>query len=335
LSAGSPSTEVLEQAADWFFRVRSADVDADVHSQWLVWIEADPAHRAAFAEVQQTWDTVGSMEAPPAERVQIVSDRAPAKGSPGWLRSNGWRAMAAGVLVAGVLGVWLAGDLGPHEKIVTGRGEQQSTVLSDGSRVELGGLTAIEVQFTAERRVVVADEGEAFYRVSHDPKRPFVVEAGPVRVTAIGTAFSVRREGGRVSVVVNEGIVDVAEKNGPSPGSGTAAAAPVIRVKAGQRVQYDGEQLSAAARALSTEPGSVWRRGLLRFEDEPLATVVASLNRYSPRRIVLQDHELESLRFTGTVYDDSVDDWLAGVGNLYPVEVSGAGEGPVVIRRRD
>jgi transmembrane sensor len=46
-------------------------------------------------------------------------------------------------------------------------------------------------------RQVKLDRGEAWFQVAKDPQRPFVVESGPVRVRAVGTAFSVRRrEGG-------------------------------------------------------------------------------------------------------------------------------------------
>ena len=72
--------------------------------------------------------------------------------------------------------------------------------LPDGSFASLNTASRVSVRFTPERRAVRLEEGEAWYQVAHDRARPFVVEAGPVRVQAVGTAFSVRRREGGVDV---------------------------------------------------------------------------------------------------------------------------------------
>jgi transmembrane sensor len=211
------------------------------------------------------------------------------------------------------------------QHITTQRGEQQSTVLPDGSRIELGGLTGVAVTYTPQKRLIVADEGEVLFKVAHDPSRPFVVQAGPVRVTAIGTAFSVRREGETVSVVVAEGVVEVTpnpawEGRSEAVNSHDLFSEPV-RAKAGQRVRISRQQPKPEVESVKSESPAAWHRGRLRFEDDPFSVVVASLNRYSPRQIVLTDPALVDLRFTGTIFDDRVDDWLQGVQVVFPVRV--------------
>ncbi|WP_116809810.1 FecR family protein [Steroidobacter cummioxidans] len=341
------STELLEEAGDWFLRVRSRKADSELHAAWLHWIEADPAHREAFAAVQTIWDAVGQVDPPPWPRPEELAGLAAIDASvppaprntqrrfhANRRRLGSW-ALAAGLatcfialLVARVdLTEWLTGGA---QRIATARGEQQSAVLSDGSRIELGGLTGVEVQFSSERRLVIADEGEVFYRIEHDPSRPFVVQAGPVSVKAIGTAFSVRREAGTVSVVVTEGVVEV---NTLSQ-KGAATTGSVSRVQAGERIRFDHGQLQAAPQAVHTDHDVVWRRGRLRFEEEPLRVVVASLNRYTTRPIVLGDPSLQELRFTGTVFDDSVEDWLMGVQVIFKVTVDDSHPDRVVIQAR-
>jgi transmembrane sensor len=374
------SKELFEEAADWFLRVRSRRADSELHVAWLQWIEADPAHREAFAEVQAIWDSVGQVDPPPWPRPEELAgltsmppehsaERAPAGlstsaprdssvprgealSSPSALSflsrrpqrrsSAGPRRFGAWALVAGVVicvtavliarfdstVAWITG--GAEQRIATARGQQQSAVLPDGSRIELGGLTSVDVQFSPQRRLVIADEGEVFYRVEHDPLRPFIVEAGPVSIKAVGTAFSVRREAGTVSVVVTEGVVEV---NALSE-TGTAVAAPVSRVQAGERIRFDQGRLQAVPQPVHTDHDEVWRRGRLRFEDEPLRVVVASLNRYTSKPIVLDDPNLQELRFTGTVFDDRVEDWVAGVHVIFRVTVDESGPDRIVIRAR-
>lgn len=333
------STELIEEAGDWFLRVRSRKADSELHAAWLHWIEADPAHREAFAAVQAIWDAVGQVDPPPWPRPEELAELLPRQRPPRLQskrrRSVPW-ALAAGLMscVIALFALrpdslaWVTG--GAQQRIATARGEQQSAVLSDGSRIELGGLTGVDVQFSPERRLVIADEGEVFYRVEHDPSRPFIVEAGPVRVRAIGTAFSVRREAGTVAVVVTEGVVEVKEL----AERGTTATEPALLVRAGERIRFDGGHLQPVPQPVHTDHDVVWRRGRLRFEEEPLRVVVASLNRYISRPIVLDDPSLQELRFTGTVFDDSVEDWLSGVQVVFPVTVEASDPDRIVIRAR-
>lgn len=315
-------TDLFEQASDWFLRVRAADASTEEHVAWLAWIEADPAHRRAFEEVQQLWVAVGEMDSPPWPRAE---DLAPASPSVAWYSLAAAASIVAIVSILvfyGIRASWFGGD----EHIATSKGEQQSVVLPDGSRIELGGATSVALDFTTERRLVIADEGEVFYRVKKDPARPFIVKAGPVSVTAVGTAFSVRREGETVSVVVAEGVVDVL---------GASEHATAVRARAGERVRYDHGALSPEPMPASSTLTNSWRRGQLRFEGEPLRVVVASLNRYSPREIVIADPALNDLQFTGAVFDDSVDDWLHGIQIVFPIKVDRTDPRRVTLSRRE
>ncbi len=62
----------------------------------------------------------------------------------------------------------------------------------------------VEIRFTPEQRNVRLLAGQAWFQVAKNPNRPFVVEAGNRRVTALGTAFDVRLDS-RESVQVASG----------------------------------------------------------------------------------------------------------------------------------
>jgi transmembrane sensor len=323
-------------------RVRSANVDSDVHAQWLRWIEANPANRQAFVKIQEAWDVVGQVRSPAWPNLQELGREGAAHEFPGvrharWSRGRRialWT-MAASVLIVIVGAIvlhlnpwagWENARLDESERIATARGESHTALLPDGSRIELGGLTAVRVEFTASRRLVKADEGEVFYKVAHDANRPFVVETGAVSVTAIGTAFSVRREGEAVSIFITEGVVDVKTMHGGLTSD--------VQGKAGQTVRLDhGQFVSLSPSALARGVGA-WQRGELRFEDEPLRVVVASLNRYASREIVLNDPELQELRFTGTVFNSGEEAWLQAAQRLFPIKIE-ATEHQVRITRRN
>src|SRR5690606_28626324 len=96
----------------------------------------------------------------------------------------------------------------------TGVGEQRTVTLEDGSRVSLNTATRLSLHFDRGVRRVRLQSGEALFEVARDPGRPFVVESGDRQVRALGTAFIVRRDAGRIAVTLMEGSVEVAPVGG-------------------------------------------------------------------------------------------------------------------------
>ena len=116
------------------------------------------------------------------------------------------------VVLAGKFGYSVGPDKGVRhagalDSIITPLAMNQAAVLPDGSQVDFGARSALDVEFTGNQRHLELRTGQAFFRVKHDAHHPFVVEAGPVRVMAVGTAFDVRKTGTQVTVTVQEGTV--------------------------------------------------------------------------------------------------------------------------------
>lgn len=88
---------------------------------------------------------------------------------------------------------------------------QRILLLSDGSTaVPLDPDTQIELLEQRPERVAVSlMRGRAQFQVTPQPRRTFLVHAGEVRVTVVGTAFTVERVADRVGVTVQRGTVRV------------------------------------------------------------------------------------------------------------------------------
>lgn len=320
-----------EQAAEWVLRLGAADLSEGETAAWLDWCEADPANRAAFEAMAEMWEVSGGLD--PAAFAGAANDDAPVA-APRW-RMAGWAAAAALVaIVAALLLVQLrpGASAGAVEvaRLETPLGRVRATRLADGSRIELGGRSALSVHYSAERRMIVADQGEAFFNVAHDTERPFVVQAGPVTVTAVGTAFSVQRDGNSVAVTVTEGVVEVSAT--PSlRADGSSGPPTVLRAAAGHRVRFDRGELTQSVEPVRPDIVAPWREGRLEFRDEPLRLVVARINRYSPRQLEISDPSIADLRVTTTVYHDRVDAWLEGIAMVLPVRVTEQGATRAVI----
>lgn len=340
LETGDP---LHNEAAKWFVRVNTREPDAEELIDWQRWLMADEAHRRAFAKFEELWQTIGQ-----TEQHSVVSagsgDASPA--IPRQLKRRGWPlALAATVLVAIVGTLWLLPVKNPSSQLPasavaeTRTAEKRTYSLPDGSRVDVGASTRILVDFSDVSRSVIIESGEAYFQVAHDRTRPFVVHAGSSTITAVGTAFNVHRALGRVAVTVAEGAVNVqkfAEKSSEVTSSApqaqpTASAQPII-VRAGEGIQLDGSTKFVAA--VDARIATAWRDGHLKFVREPLAYVVADVQRYSDVQISIADPTVAELLYTGTVIPSDVDDWLVLLTHAFPVDAQRINKRTVLLKLR-
>lgn len=291
---------LFDQASAWFFRLRAPDATAADRADFQAWLAAGPDRARAWAEVEAL---LADLRRPAAQaRAALVAEgrypQAPGRGQR-TRRRVGLVAAACCLMV--VLGLGAA--FGParidllRADHATAVGERRVVTLADGSRAELNTDTALSVEMTETGRRITLWRGEAWFDVTPDGAKPFVVAAGDDEVVVLGTAFSVARRGPDLRVDVARGLVEV----------GASRPRPVrLRLGAGQ-----GVELTAAGpgpvHAVDATTVFAWRRGQLVFLDRQLAQVVAELNRYRPGRIVILDRDLADKRVTGVFELDRLD----------------------------
>ena len=83
--------------------------------------------------------------------------------------------------------------------------------------------------------------------------------------------------------------------------------------------------------ATETSVPVTWRTGRLDFQDEPLSVVIANVNRYAAHEIVIADPEIGARRFTGTVFADSVEDWMKGTLDLFALRAEPDADGRLLL----
>jgi transmembrane sensor len=319
-----PDFARMQSAADWLLRLQDAEGDETVVAAWLRWCEADNENLAAFRRAQAVWHA-----AEPAAPLMAHGDPLPlARIRLRRLAGAGWRtyiplAFAAGLAVAAIGAAVLKmagrGTDGSGESFATPVAGLGTSVLPDGSKVDLGARSRVTTHFSDAIRGVTVETGEAFFTVTKDSGRPFVVSAGGVQVTAVGTAFNVRRGDDRVVVAVSEGRVQVASD--PEDGASTTLGSGRLPLEAGQEAVVSPKHHRIAVKPIHPDDAASWRDGVLKYENEPLAAVAADLNRYSRRTIVVTDSMLRDLPFTGTVFSGSVDEALQALAQVFPLDL--------------
>ena len=317
----------LEAAAYWLDLFEDGDASEADRAAFALWINADPSHREAWARVKMAWDGAGAVKADP--RVIAMRERADAERARD--RRLKWTAGLAGVaasLVVALSASWLlfpSEPLAPldatpavemaavEQRFETAVGERSTMTLDDGTIVTLNTATALVVAYQDAERLVRLEAGQALFDVAHDPGRPFTVEAGGQRITALGTAFDVRVDArDEVQITLIEGSVEVIAIEAPiladigsaaprEDPSGMPALRPAVRLEPGEQFVAAAEAEPQIA-AANLDHVTSWREGRLIFEDEPLISAVAEINRYSRIQIVLASPDLHDLRVSG-VFD--------------------------------
>ena len=265
---------IRDQAIHWLVRIQSDRATAEDWAALTLWLEASPAHQAAFDQVEGAWedidasrDAIGvALAQPPA---QIIALRHRASVRPPWLIAS----VAAACLAVGLLfgpGLWSAYQ-GVPAAYRTGLGESRSLALADGSHVRMDAQSTLSVRLGWRQRALTLGQGEATFDVAKDANRPFVIFVGDQKVRVVGTQFNIRHYDGAVVVTVNRGVVEVYQ---PDRGD-----QPVARLTKGWELRHtDG---SAKSVSVEVDPAQAfaWTEGRMICDDEPLADIVADLNR--------------------------------------------------------
>ncbi len=179
---------------------------------------------------------------------------------------------------------------------VTSRGQRAIIHLIDGTRVHLNVGSRLEIlpDFGQKERPVIL-EGQAYFDVTRDRNRPFVVKAGDTRIHVLGTSFDVRAyaDEHKVAVAVVEGSVrlqarrDTVVLQRDNLGVVTEEALTVDR---------NGDVVSETA----------WTQGSLVFRKAPFDVVDAELERWFDLEIEFEGDRQLVGRLNATFTDESL-----------------------------
>ena len=309
-----------EQASLWAARLDGSALSAPERAELEAWLAGDRARGELLSRYRELSSDLGEVLPALAAAGLVEPPRGEGRASRrAW--APGWIAAAALACAAVAAAVWF-GMPGPRpESIATAPAQRRSFTLSDGTVVELNASTSAQFENGRSERRVRLSEGEAYFVVTKDWQRPFIIEtpAGTVRVT--GTVFNVRTAGdSEMEVTVVEGTVLV------SPGKpGSAGATPPRALGAGdQLTSLAGSTVVRALPAGDVGDAIAWRRGLIVCKGMPLSEAVARFARFNGLRITVTPGAVrQTAGGIGGVF--SIDDpgsFYEDLGAMYHVRVS-------------
>jgi transmembrane sensor len=289
-----PNVQQIDaEAAAWLTVLGREHVTEEDRAELKRWLRQSERHRAAFEALGALWDDLEILK--DLDDIGAAMSRVPEARVP-FLRRRGFLATAAcfAVAIVGASAFYVYGARSTVQTatFATGVGEQRTVELSDGSQLQLNTDTGIRVLYSRSERTVRLDRGEAHFDVAKSKRRPFRVSAGSSVVTAVGTAFTVRRRSDDFAeVTVEEGTVALTSAAGSGTISDkTADPSPLARLTAGQSVVFD-EHVETIRQLPEAEIRRklAWRQGVLVFSGEPLVEVIAEISRYTDIKIEITD----------------------------------------------
>lgn len=311
---------------DRFFIEWVKNPNKESNSFWEVWIKRNPEKeeeiskaKAIILKLKYTKEKVSSDESNEVlEKILIkIQDDGPI---PSRVIKNdtsfNWRYIAASIVLLGSI-IWsylllennqekLAIDDTNRQEWIERHapiGSKSTLRLPDGTVVYLNSESTLKIpkKFAADKRIVYL-EGEAFFDVSEDKKRPFTIYSGSLSTTALGTSFNVRAypEDKMLSVALVTGKVKVVNLR--------LDTSQILNPN--EQLTYNAEEQGFEKMNFDTELVTSWHKGILIFQDSDFNEVVHKLERWYGVSFEIQKFPDYQKEYRGKFDDQSLEEVL-------------------------
>lgn len=172
------------------------------------------------------------------------------------------------------------------------KGDKATIELPDGTNVVLNSASQLSyLNNFGENVRRVQLNGEAYFKVAHDEKHPFVVQIGDLEVKVLGTSFNVSayEDSRDVTVVLLEGKV------------GVYVQATSHIMKPGDKIEYNKVTHKITTTQVHPNDYIEWTKGNMYFEKESLENIMKTLSRIYDVEIRFDSGKLPKEYFTGTI----------------------------------
>ena len=223
------------------------------------------------------------------------------------------------------------------------KGSKSKVKLADGTTIWLNSETTIKYpdKFASNQREVYI-EGEAFFEVAKDKKRPFIVHTSDMDMVVLGTSFNVKSypDEGTIETTLIEGSLRIEKerKSGKKQYIYLKPNQRVILVKGKGRILLgDINKTNKKTQALpkrnsKTEISVIkrkekiylnenidtniyvsWKNNRLVFKDERFESLAVKLERWYNVKITIKNEKLKNYKFTGTFENETIEQAISAL----------------------
>lgn len=199
-----------------------------------------------------------------------------------------------------------------YEEITVAKGERLQMVFQDGTKVYINSDSKLRYpqKFALNSREVYL-EGEAYFIVAKNKRRPFIVNLNGPAIHVLGTSFNVQNypEDRDITICLEEGHINLSlpsEKKYP--------------VSPGEKLVYNKDNKECTiSRMNDMQSISMWKNNVIVFKDIPLAEVVKILNRWYDVSFKVEDDRVLNYLYTFTSDNSLLEKVLDDMEKISPV----------------
>ena len=145
------------------------------------------------------------------------------------------------------------------------------------------------VSFAGESREVFL-EGEAYFEVTHDPNKPFIVKTNDMNILVRGTSFN-------INAYPDYKIVRTTLVNGKIE---VECSGNTHTILPGQQIVFEKETKSVKIQEVDTELYTSWKNGFYKFNETRLEDILAMLSLWYDVDVIYADESVKDLSFTSS-----------------------------------
>lgn len=275
------------------------------NQQLYRWIQESPEQKKRFFADKDIWDSLELLKNQknynPEAELELVNQNIKAIPSKPIYRLNRIIQIAALLLVTFGLG-WASQFIsldGPvNDKVVTmkeiivPKGQVNQVFLADGTRIWVNSETQLTVPdiFTDEERVVQLN-GEAYFEVAKDSKRPFRVKLNGQQIEVLGTSFNVKayNNSDEIETTLETGSIRLKTGN------------HITLLTPGEQCLYDRSLNKLILSKVDPYSFSAWKDGRFEFQNEELLEVFKIVERWYDVEIVADEKYFKHMHFSGVI----------------------------------
>lgn len=306
-----PQQKAVKQAIHWLLRLRNNHGNSRLNRQCEQWRAEHHEHELAWQRVQSLQaELSNNLRAVPGAHVALNTLENSAQG----LGRRQALKLLSGALLMGSA-AWLAKDTPAWQQwsadYATATGERRGFQLPDGTRLELNTASAVDLDYTAQQRLIKLSRGEIIVSCGGADEgapvhRPLRVENRHGTYEPLDARFILRQEHDCTRLSVTSGRVAI------------HAGGTSIEARAGQSYLIDQRQVRPAP-LLNMDAGA-WVDGLIVTRNMRLGDFLAEVGRYRQGFLTCAA-EVADLRLSGVFRLENTDKLLAVLPQTLPVQL--------------
>lgn len=225
----------------------------------------------------------------------------------------GWIKIAATLFLISTIG-WFAYQQFKTPELIIERTFAETKIINlpDGSTVTLNKYSSLNYpeRFKGNTRNIKLLSGEAFFLVTPDKSKPFIIDTRNSSIRVVGTSFNIKCSPTITEVIVETGIVKVIKKS------------KSIELKPSEKVVVDNRSNILKKQVITDKFYNYYITKEYVAKDTPLWRLVEVLNDAYDVKIIIKKEEIKNLKLTSTFKNESLEKILNVIAETFQLQIT-------------